>query len=179
MLHHRALVISVAALVMGSRELALSCRRRLIHFTEELEWHRGRLISAASGKTEVTARLLRAMEGFLGHSGTLISCAGPADRSTRGPISPRSAVLRETARVREVVPSMLGVTKGAISPRDALAQETEVSISSADRVLGLMTRPPREIEESISSAAPSIYPGDLFRPLRSRVLSCIIRCAKA
>jgi hypothetical protein len=74
---------------------------------------------------------------------------------------------------------MLEVTKEAISPRDALAEETEVSISSADLVLGLMTRPPREIEESISSATPSIYPDDLFRPLRSRVLSCIIGCAKA
>jgi hypothetical protein len=73
MLHHRALVISVAGLVMGSRGLALSCMRRLIHFTERLEWHRGRLISAASGKTGVTARLLRATEGFLGLSGTLIS----------------------------------------------------------------------------------------------------------
>jgi hypothetical protein len=73
MLHHRAVVISFAGPVMGSRGPALWCRRRLIDFTEELDWHRGRLIWPASGKTEVTARLLRAMEGFLGHSGTLIS----------------------------------------------------------------------------------------------------------
>jgi hypothetical protein len=73
MLHHRAVGISVAGPVMGSRGPAHSCRRRLIHFMEELDWHRGRLIRAASGKTGVTARLLRATEGFLGLSGTLIS----------------------------------------------------------------------------------------------------------
>ncbi len=73
MLRYRALFISVAGGVMGSRGLVLSCKRGLIPFMEGLEWSPGRLIWAANRTLGAMGPPLRAVDGFLGLSGTLIS----------------------------------------------------------------------------------------------------------